>query len=91
MDIRQISVRDVATTADWHTILEPGQKVRITRMTTITYMVDIADYLENSGDEDVSVATLIEDQEHEMTISDIMDEMDSYSIEDETVVKVEIL
>lgn len=66
--------------------LTGGQKVRITRMMTYTYELDIQDVLDNTGDETISVKDLREG-EQEMPYEDSPDP----TIDDDIVVSVEIL
>ena len=63
-----------------------GQKVRITRIMTITYELDIQEVLDNGDDESISVKDLKESEEG-LSYEDIPDP----DIEEDLIVTVEIL
>lgn len=78
MSQTRISVNDV---------LVPGQTVRVVRTVEYAFTVDIADFLENSGDPDITVIALQGDIENNFSVSDILDNWDEV---DETDVSVEV-
>jgi hypothetical protein len=72
-------------------ILRPGQKVLITRTATFEYEVDIADYLEDDDDKEISVDQLKECELENMGISEIEGTYDNYDIVDEEVTSVTLI
>jgi hypothetical protein len=60
--------------------LVPGQKVRVVRMVAIAVDVDIEDFLDDSGDLDITVGMLENRIVDDYTIEQILDEFDEYEI-----------
>lgn len=69
-------------------MLTPGQKVRVVRTVEYAYDVDIADYLAESGDSDISVGELQTDIEDNHEVSDISDD---YGDVDEVTISVTVV
>lgn len=67
--------------------LNPGQRVRVVRTVSIAYDLDIADYLDGSGDTDISVMELESDIEDNVDFMDTLDEQSNLEITD---IKVQI-
>jgi hypothetical protein len=67
------------------TMLKKGQKVRVTRMVTYEYDVDISDWLDMSDDSEVSVETFISTETEETY------ELDTSDIEDDVIIAVKTL
>jgi len=72
-------------------ILRPGQKVQITRTATITYELDIADYLEDDDDKEISVEQLKECEIMNIGIFDIESTYDNADTLDEEIVSVDLI
>lgn len=70
--------------------LKPGQKVRVVRTVDIAFDVDIANFLADSGDPDITVEQLQDDIENNFTVSDILDEWNDAEITDIAVTVTEI-
>lgn len=68
--------------------LVPGQKVRVVRTVEYAFTVDIADYLAETDDPDVSVEDLQLDIEDNHEVSDISDD---YGDVDEVTISVEVV
>lgn len=59
---------------DLDELLKPGQKVRVVRMVAIAIDIDISDYLEITGDYDITVGSLETAIENNYTIEQLLDE-----------------
>lgn len=76
------------------TFVKKGQKVRIVRMLTISYELEVTDeWLEEYGSDEpgMSVETLIEDDNDNDDISVNVDWADETDIDDNIVIAVEII
>jgi hypothetical protein len=63
-------------------VLVPGQTVRVVRTVEIAIDVDIRAYLEDSGDEDITVEQLQSDIENNFDIDDMRDEWSDSEVVD---------
>lgn len=70
-------------------IVENGQKVRITRMATYTYEIDMTDVYDVLGETDITVRTLISEEESEDGIRHNPGILRVSVIEDDVVIAVE--
>jgi len=72
-------------------IVENGRKVRITRMATYTYEVDMTDYYDLLGEQIISVETLKREEEDEDGLRHNPGILRMSVIEDDVVISVEVL
>jgi hypothetical protein len=72
-------------------ILRPGQKVLITRTATVTYEIDIADWLDDDDDKEISVQQLKECETNSVSIDELSSTYDTYDIEDDEITSVEVI
>lgn len=71
-------------------VVQAGQKVEITRMVTIRYTVDVSDFLDESGESDISLEDLIENETDNVGAFDIESNYGDTDIVDDQVISVEI-
>lgn len=71
-------------------VLKPGQTVRVVRTVEYAFTVDIADYLDGSGDPDITVEALQGDIEYNLSVSDMSDNFDDVDEVTISVTAVEI-
>lgn len=90
MDIYDITVKP-SESVETDKVLVTGQKVRITRMATYTYEVEIRDYLDYTDNTDISVKDLISEEEGEDGIRHNPGILRVSTIEDDVVISVEII
>jgi len=89
MDIWDIEYKE-GNKANLDVMLKAGQTVTITRIVTIAYEVDIAEILDGTDKESISVKNLILDECRNNDISVSSGYTDTMDIADDTVISVEI-
>jgi hypothetical protein len=90
MDIWDIKVEG-PNTGELAKMVQTGQKVKVTRMATITYTLDISDFLDESDDTVITVEDLIEGETDVMAIWDIESNYDDADIVEDRVISVELV
>lgn len=93
MDIYRFSVEpnvsDMAEYLDKR--VKVGQKVKLTRMVTIDYIVDVSDILDGTDEKDILLVDLIQDELDNVGYAQISDIWDEAEDVDEVVISYEIL
>jgi hypothetical protein len=71
--------------------VQAGQKVRIIRMVTISYEINVSDVLDGLDETDISVEALLTDEFDNVGVWDISDNYEEAEIGDDVAILVEII
>lgn len=87
MDIWEMSAKGPNRDVEYK-MLKAGDTVKLVRMVTMEYVVNVSDYLDKADETGIAVKVLIERELDAMGVSDVLDNEGKSVITDDTVIAV---